>query len=342
MSAQIGPFRVFTSLPPVKDGRWGGDWTNNRGVLLRYLSGSWTPITPPYVSPGWYLSSVYFTSPSDGWAVGYDWANKRAVLLRYLSGSWTPISPPYVSENWEIYSVHFTSSGEGWAAGVDYPNKRGVLLHYLGGSWTSISPPYVSSDWALALPAEPGGPSVHFTTPNQGWAVGRDAANGRGVLLRYYTPPSARWTGTVSFPIKSTSTYEDVSENIKFQNATDTFSGTFELYAGEQGLSPNEEGCYARFAHNDGTTALCIKEATFISTNVFKSKSDQLLLIGTGDFSISLNGKDSKGGAYWDAKGTLKKDIPGQATSITISGKIAGGSNPESVFNASFNATLTK
>jgi hypothetical protein len=263
------------------------------------------------------------------------------IPIPLVYAEWTPISPPYVSSEWSLSSVHFTSASEGW--GWDGTNNRGVLLRYLSGSWTPITPPYVSSQWALDDQDEPPvGPSIHFTTPNQGWAVGLDYANSRGVILRYYTPPLVRWKGTVSFPVKSTLTYEDASENIKFQNATDTFSGTFELYTVEQGLLPNEEGCYARFLHNDETTAVCIKEATFISTNIFKSKSDKLLLIGTGDFSISLNGKDSKGGAYLDAKGTLKKNTSGQVTSISISGKIAGGSRSESIFNASFKATLTK
>jgi hypothetical protein len=30
----------------------------------------WTSISPPYVSSNWALSSVHFTSSSEGWAVG--------------------------------------------------------------------------------------------------------------------------------------------------------------------------------------------------------------------------------------------------------------------------------
>ena len=55
------------------------------------------------------------------------------------------------------------------------------------GEWTSISPPSVSSDWELRR--------VRFTSPNDGWAMGNDYTNQRGVLLHYsggtWTPVSA-------------------------------------------------------------------------------------------------------------------------------------------------------
>jgi hypothetical protein len=61
--------------------------------------------------------------------------------------------------------------------GNDEANNRGVLLHYTGGSWSSVSPPSVSANWELF--------SVHFTSVNEGWAVGLDESNMMGVLLHY-------------------------------------------------------------------------------------------------------------------------------------------------------------
>ena len=58
----------------------------------------------------------------------------------------------------------------------------------------NITPPYVSSYWLLQ--------DVHFISSNEGWAVGFDPPNGRGVLLHYLngswtsvTPPyiSSSW-----------------------------------------------------------------------------------------------------------------------------------------------------
>lgn len=146
------------------------------------LHASWSASPPPEVSNGWELSGVCFTSPDDGWAVGYDWENGRGVLLRYSGGSWmsldtSAIIQPSESWDWGLSSVHFVSATEGWAVGTDECNAAGVLLHYRDGSWVSVPPPEVSESWGLS--------SVHFTAPGEGWAVGKDEANGSGVLLHY-------------------------------------------------------------------------------------------------------------------------------------------------------------
>ena len=60
---------------------------------------------------------------------------------------------------------------------------------FVYGQWDSVNPPSVSSAWDLY--------GVHFTSANEGWAVGYDWENQRGVLLHYeggtwtsVTPPS--------------------------------------------------------------------------------------------------------------------------------------------------------
>jgi len=149
----------------------------------------WDLINLPSVSPNWYLYGVHFTSPTEGWAVGYDGTNHSGVLLHYSGGTWTPVTPPSVSSQWDLSGVHFTSASNGWAVGMDYINGRGVLLHYSGKTWTSVIPPSVSPNWHLY--------GVHFTSAGNGWAVGSDSANARAVLLHYskntwipVTPPS--------------------------------------------------------------------------------------------------------------------------------------------------------
>jgi hypothetical protein len=98
-----------------------------------------------------------------------------------------------VSEEWYLNAVHFTSADEGWAVGRDYGNATAgnataVLLHYHNGSWTSVTPPAFDGEWILT--------AVHFTSADEGWAVG-----GTG-LLHYHngswtsvTPPavSGEW-----------------------------------------------------------------------------------------------------------------------------------------------------
>ncbi len=64
-------------------------------------------------------------------------------------------------------------------------------MHYSGGSWSFVTPPEVSSDWGLA--------GVHFTSSDEGWAVGRDNWNGSGVLLRYSIFPDRNNSSSIDF-----------------------------------------------------------------------------------------------------------------------------------------------
>ncbi len=68
--------------------------------------------------------------------------------------------------------------------GCNWTNLQGVLLHYLNGSWSAVTTPTVSSDWGLM--------AVHFTSSNEGWAIGSNAQpNYKGVLLHYL---NGSWT----------------------------------------------------------------------------------------------------------------------------------------------------
>jgi hypothetical protein len=97
-----------------------------------------------------------------------------------VDAEWREVILPYVNyDSPTLRAVHFTSANEGWAVGDDYDlsssNIKGVLLHYSSGIWTPVIPPNVSSDWRIN--------AVHFTSANEGWAVGYDSINSNGVLL---------------------------------------------------------------------------------------------------------------------------------------------------------------
>jgi len=93
--------------------------------------GQWTSFPPPFVSSGWDVSGVYFTSSGEGWAVGGDNVNRRGALLHYSEGAWSSVTPPSVSADWDLSGIYFTSPSEGWAVGEDSSNSRGVLLHFI-------------------------------------------------------------------------------------------------------------------------------------------------------------------------------------------------------------------
>jgi hypothetical protein len=162
-----------------------GDWTS--------AYAEWTSVTPPTVSETWWLKAVHFTSPDEGWAVGWNATYKTGALLHYQNGTWTSVAPPTVSWDYGLTAVNFTSPDEGWAVGWDATNTTGVLLHYQNGTWTSFAPPTVSGDYVLA--------AVNFTSATEGWAVGPDRNRGVGVLLHYQngiwtsvTPPTVSET----------------------------------------------------------------------------------------------------------------------------------------------------
>jgi hypothetical protein len=114
------------------------------------------------------------------------------LLLSHSSvrAQWTSVPPPTVDGNWFLTGVHFTSANDGWAVGTNYvgadSSHVGVLLRYQSGSWASVAPPTVSSRWDLN--------GVHFTSVDEGWAVGFDSANRRGVLLQYQ---NGIWTSII-------------------------------------------------------------------------------------------------------------------------------------------------
>ncbi len=68
-----------------------------------------------------------------------------------------------------------------------------LLASPVCAEWTSVSPPSVSSDWGVW--------GVNFTSSNEGWAVGPDVTNQRGILLHY---SGGTWT-SVSPPALSSS-----------------------------------------------------------------------------------------------------------------------------------------
>jgi YVTN family beta-propeller protein len=143
------------------------------------------------------------------------------------------------------------------------------------------------------------------------------------------------WNDAVSFSLKFTFLGEDTHGNVKFQNLTQTFTGKIEFF--ESDLIPKQ----ITFVSDDGKTAGYFRNLASILTKT-SAKSESLLVIGTGDFSSSMTGEQTTGIAYIDAKGTMKKDSTGAITSISFSGKIAGGVDQTTVFSGTFRATLTR
>jgi hypothetical protein len=305
----------------------GEDESNHAGVLLHYSGGVWSKVNPPSIDANWSLNGIHFTNSVEGWAVGgFKTATEMSGLLLYYSGgSWSKMTTPSVTS---LSGVHFTSPSEGWAVGNAW--GTGVLLHYSGGGWGIVTAPSVSYDWWIN--------GVHFPLYSKGWAVGKDPINGRGVLLRYSGPANNLIGTQQKIPIKNTYTV-NTQGDVKFQNVTYDLSGKFEVYLNEEAFVSNDEGCYLKFTGDD-RSSICINQLGFASTDVQKSKTDQLLLVGTGEITIPVQGNPRTGVVYLDLKGTLKKNGSGGIESVSITGKMGGGGS-DFVCSGSYRMTLT-
>lgn len=176
---------------------------SRQGVILHYQNGLWTIVTPPFVSLDWALYDVSFTGSNEGWVVGFDYANERGVLLHYASNVWVSYTPPNVGLDWGLNGIMMINSREGWAVGVDHTNKRGVILHYTRDltiksttkatyTWQIYLPPQIDGDWELN--------GVSFPSTGEGWAVGVNHTEKRGMILHFVTP---RWDEVIPPQVSS-------------------------------------------------------------------------------------------------------------------------------------------
>ncbi len=151
------------------------------------------------------------------------------------------------------------------------------------------------------------------------------------------------WSGDVSFVVKTTSVNVDSSGNIKFKTQSQHFDGKIQMLVGENGPVPNAAGNFIELVDNTGNVVIAIKEIAIIATDVKKSRSNNLSLVGTGVFTEPGSSPAITGIAYADFRGTIKEDSTGNAVSTRISGKIGGGANSAQdnfVFSANLNSKM--
>ncbi len=149
------------------------------------------------------------------------------------------------------------------------------------------------------------------------------------------------WSGACTFTVKITN-QDGPPGNQKFVTQSQTISGTMKMYIGLTGPTPNQEGYYLQFIES-GVTTLGITDLVAIRTDVTKSMSDKVLVIGVGPFFQKEDPVTPAGLAYLDASGTIKKDKTGKITAISLTMKFAGGDvDGRSVWNCAPKVTLTK
>lgn len=143
------------------------------------------------------------------------------------------------------------------------------------------------------------------------------------------------WSGTGSFPIKFTT----LSSDGKFLKETGEFTGRV--------IMTRSLGKYSLlFLSDDLRSSIYLKDVTFLTTDVDGSKSEKIMLGGTGTYYFHNWGEMISGIAQFNGTGTLKRDAPGgNFTSASIKGTVAGGKLPDvgfagQYFTGSIKATL--
>jgi len=168
----------------------GKDNASGSGYLALWddSAGSYSAYSAPSSvcsSPNWEINDVYAVSADDWWAAGacYDPAGSTiGTALHYTDADGLTVQAlPSISGDWWLNGIWADSAGDAWAVGEGASSV--VILNKSGGSWSRVTPDESSGDWDLsAVDFSPAG-SVTW-----GYAVGRNAADSRGLAIKYPFP----------------------------------------------------------------------------------------------------------------------------------------------------------
>lgn len=142
-----------------------------RRCLIEHWNGvRWKQLDCPHpgVPTGASLSSLSFTSPTDGWAVGYyeQSYGKHLAFIEHWNGkawSWTDPHVP-TGKYWkDLSAVVAIAPDDAWAAGVNTLNGT-LIEHWDGQSWTLVDDS-APGHWSAIS-------ALDATSASDVWAVG--------------------------------------------------------------------------------------------------------------------------------------------------------------------------
>jgi hypothetical protein len=124
------------------------------------------------------VKGIFFNSPTDGWAV----SKYNESIYHYDGATWTRVH----DDPWgiELYSIWFTSPDHGWAGGMGTNTAdESNIMEYKNGDWF----PYLEPPWDEGIRRDVN--AVHFSGPNNGWAVGQKTYRWDGKRWWYVDSP---------------------------------------------------------------------------------------------------------------------------------------------------------
>ncbi len=130
-------------------------WTvSSTGSILNSSNGgnTWQNQTSPSST---ILGSVYFASPTQGWAVGSGTISSNVIATSNGGITWTGQTSPVTNQ---LYGVYFINTLQGWAVGAS-----GTILNTINGgaTWVKQTSPVLTQLTG-----------VYFITTTRGWIVG--------------------------------------------------------------------------------------------------------------------------------------------------------------------------
>lgn len=147
-----------------------------QGLIMKY-AGGWSIVSNPVVNSNWWeLKDVAFSPSGNGWAVGRavhpSGEENALIVLAYRNGRWYQEEVPTEKGIKKgLLTVCAPSSDLAWAGGT------GVLLKYANGKWQKENFSPEIENWTIR--------SIHFSNPQNGWAVGWDEARKKPLWLKY-------------------------------------------------------------------------------------------------------------------------------------------------------------
>jgi hypothetical protein len=161
------------------DNAWG---VGEDGLLVRWDGTEWMAADSP---TGQTLNAVAFLSSGDGWAAG-----EGGQILRWDGSEWS-VAMPYIARGAgtnglyvRFHALGLTRPDDVWAAGSIEGGDFGQpwMMHWDGGEWSEVGlfaekPPCRCSLYGM-----------HFSSPNDGWAVG----GGEQMLIMHWD--GSEWT----------------------------------------------------------------------------------------------------------------------------------------------------
>jgi hypothetical protein len=167
-----------------------GDWRcvffldENHGWVGGYGIARWDGNEWHYETDIGFITDIYFNTPTDGWAV----AMHGERIYHYDGVTWNRVH----DDPWgiELYSICFTRPDHGWAGGMNANTAdESNIMEYRDGDWF----PYLGAPWDEGIRRTVN--AVHFSGPDNGWAVGQKTYRWDGERWWYVDSPRPE-TGT--------------------------------------------------------------------------------------------------------------------------------------------------